>query len=243
MAEDTLKKMIEASRCTVFLGGAGVSTQSGIPDFRSQHGLYNQHHPDRSLSYEEMLSIHYFLEHPDEFYRFYKTSMLYPKATPNQAHQALAKLEAEGKLEAIITQNIDQLHQKAGSRQVLELHGSVYHNYCIQCHKSFSLEEVMNTPGTPYCPCGGLIRPGIVLYGEQLDKTVLSQAIAFIRKADLLIAGGTSLVVHPAAGLIRYQKTGGLLCLINQSPTPYDKLAHLVIRREVGSSLADAAGL
>ena len=169
--------------------------------------------------------------------------MLYPHAAPNTAHYALAKLEAEGKLEAIITQNIDELHQKAGSQQVLELHGSVYHNYCIDCHRHFSLEDMINAPGTPYCSCGGLVRPDIVLYGEQLDKTILSQAIALIRKADFLIVGGTSLVVHPAAGLIRYQKPGGLLCLINQSPTPYDKLAHLVIRREVGAALADAAGL
>ena len=241
MKELTLRRLLEESSYTVFMGGAGVSTGSGIPDFRSAHGLYGR--KKEGLSYEEMLSIYYFLSHTEEFYDFYKSSMLYPRAEPNRAHLALAKLEEEGRLQAVVTQNIDGLHQKAGSRTVLELHGSAHRNYCMDCGRSYAMADILAAPGVPRCACGGLIRPGIVFYGEQLDDAVVSQAVEHISKADLLIVGGTSLVVYPAAGLVRYQKTGGKLCLINRDPTSCDDMAGLLIRGDLGDALGAAAGL
>ena len=237
----TLKQLLEESHSTVFLGGAGVSTGSGIPDFRSAHGIYHQEH--QGPSYEKMLSIDYFIRHQEEFFRFYKSVMLYPHAEPNKAHLALAKLEQAGLLEAVITQNIDGLHQKAGSKNVLELHGSALRNFCLDCCRRYTMEEILAAPGVPRCSCGGVIRPSVVLYGEQLDPEVVERSVSLIQKADLLIVGGTSLVVYPAAGLVRYQKKGGRLCLINRTPTPYDDMADLVLREDIGQVLAEAAGL
>ncbi len=234
-----LAQMLKESKRTVFFGGAGVSTESGIPDFRSAHGLYGG---AKGKSYEDMLHIRYFLSSPDEFWTFYKNVMLYPDAKPNAAHAALARLEAAGKLDCVLTQNIDGLHQAAGSHKVLELHGSVHRNTCMQCGRHFDLAWVLAQEGTPRCPCGGLVRPDVVLYGEPLDEEVLGAAVHAVRGCDLLIVGGTSLVVHPAAGLVSYLRRGVPLVLINRDETPYDGLATLVIRDNIAQVLAEAVG-
>ena len=189
----------ESSRI-VFFGGAGVSTESGIPDFRSEDGLYRQHfrYPP-----EVMLSHEFFMEHPEEFFQFYREKMVAPQIEPNDAHRILARWEEEGRLSAVITQNIDGLHQKAGSRKVWELHGSVYRNHCMECGKSWPLEKVLETDGVPRCTCGGIIKPDVVLYGEGLEESVLQRSVQALERADLLIIGGTSLAVYPAAGLIQ----------------------------------------
>ncbi len=237
-----LRKMIEEAGYIVFFGGAGVSTESNIPDFRSAKGLYSERVGERGLSPETILSHDFFVSHTDEFYGYYKSKMIYRDAKPNDAHLALAKLEGEGKLKAVITQNIDGLHQMAGSREVLELHGSVYRNYCMACGKAFSPDYVLKADGVPRCDnCGGVVRPDVVLYGESLDAGVLERAVRHIEKADLLIVAGTSLTVYPAAGLVRYCR-GGKLALINRAPTPYDSFADLVIQGSVGQVLKACVG-
>ena len=241
MKQTTLKALLKDSRKTVFLGGAGVSTGSGIPDFRSSRGLFSR--SGAAISYEEMLSIDYFLAHPEEFYEFYKSSMLYPQASPCPAHIALARLEAQGLLDTVITQNIDGLHQKAGSRRVLELHGSAHRNHCMSCGRRYSMEDILALPGVPRCSCGGMIRPDIVFYGEPLDDRILAQAAQAVSGADLFIVGGTSLAVYPAAGLVRFMKPGGKLCLINRDPTPQDSAADLLLREDLGRVLGEAAGM
>ncbi len=234
-----LKEWIEESGNIVFFGGAGVSTESGIPDFRSVDGLYNQ-----SYDYppEAIISHSFYMRRPEEFYRFYRERMLFPAAKPNRAHLALAKLEREGKLKAVITQNIDGLHQAAGSREVLELHGSVHRNYCTRCGQFYGLDAVMKSKGIPRCSCSGIIKPDVVLYEESLDDGVLRKAVEYIRKADMLIVGGTSLVVYPAAGLIDYYQ-GRRLVLINKGATDRDAQANLVIDGKIGEVLGEAAGV
>ncbi len=227
---EKLRRIIEGSRRIVFFGGAGVSCESGIPDFRSEDGLYHQAY---AWPPEEILSHHFFVERPEEFYRFYRDKMLYPDARPNAAHRALAKLERRGKLSAVVTQNIDGLHQAAGSRTVYELHGSVHRNHCTRCGRAFGLEAVQNSTGVPRCPCGGVIKPDVVLYEEPLDSGVLSGAIRAIEQADTLIVGGTSLNVYPAAGLLRYF-FGGELVVVNMTSTPADKNASLVVQGPIG---------
>ncbi|MEG2701682.1 MAG: NAD-dependent protein deacylase, partial [Clostridia bacterium] len=210
---EALREKIAQANQIVFLGGAGVSTESGIPDFRSAHGLY---HAAEGRSYEEMLSIGYFIGRTDAFWDFFRNVMLYPKAQPNPAHFALARLERQGKLQSVLTQNIDGLHQLAGSQRVLELHGTVYRNSCLKCHRVYSLGDVLAQRGTPHCTaCGGTLRPDIVMYGEPLDQQVLAQAVSAVTHCDLLIVGGTSLVVHPAASLVTYRRHGTELVLIN----------------------------
>ena len=196
---ETLKQWLSESENIVFFGGAGVSTESKIPDFRSTDGLYNQQY---AYPPETILSHTFYMRRPEEFYRFYRNKMLFPDAEPNRAHKALAKLEQEGRLRAVITQNIDGLHQKAGSREVLELHGSVLRNYCTKCGKFYGLEAVLESEGVPRCTCGGVIKPDVVLYEEGLDQHTLQKAVYYISNADVLIIGGTSLTVYPAAGLI-----------------------------------------
>ena len=223
--KETLRQWVENSRNVVFFGGAGVSTESGIPDFRSTDGLYNLEY---SYPPEQILSHSFFVRNTEEFYRFYRNKMVYPKAGPNQAHRALAALEKRGILKAVITQNIDGLHQMAGSRKVLELHGSIYRNHCLGCGKYYDLDWVMKQQGIPRCSCGGIVKPDVVLYEEGLDQDVIEGAVAAIRRADMLIIGGTSLVVYPAAGLINYY-AGKKLVLINKSPTGMDYRADLAI--------------
>ena len=227
---EELKQWIEESGNIVFFGGAGVSTESGIPDFRSVDGLYNQ-----SYKYppETIISHSFYQRNPEEFYRFYRDRMLFPDAKPNLAHRALAKLEQEGKLKAVITQNIDGLHQLAGSKEVLELHGSVHRNYCTRCGEFYDLAAILKMEGVPKCSCGGTIKPDVVLYEEGLDDEVVTGAINAISTADMLIIGGTSLVVYPAAGLVRYFR-GNRLVLINKSSTGMDGAADLVIREKIG---------
>ena len=233
-----LKKIIESSDNIVFFGGAGVSTESGIPDFRSATGLYNQKH-QTTYAVEEMLSHTYFMRHCEEFYDYYKNHLLFPQANPNLAHVSLAKLEMAGKLKAVITQNIDGLHQAAGSKNVLELHGSVYRNYCMDCGAKYGLEDVLSQDGVPKCGhCGGIIRPDVVLYGENLDQSVIERAVRYIAEAEVLIIGGTSLVVYPAAGLIQYFR-GKSLVLINQQATAQDNNADMVIREPIGKVLGE----
>ena len=234
-----LKEWIGGSDNIVFFGGAGVSTESGIPDFRSVDGLYNQQY---KYPPETIISHSFYMRYPEEFYRFYKDRMLFTDAVPNQAHKALARLEERGKLKAVITQNIDGLHQMAGSREVLELHGSVHRNYCERCGRFYSMEHILSCEGVPKCSCGGVIKPDVVLYEEGLDDSVLSRSIEHIRNADVLIIGGTSLTVYPAAGLIDYYR-GTKLVLINKSATSRDSQADLVICGSVGEALAEAAGL
>ena len=236
---ELLKKWIHESRNVVFFGGAGVSTESGIPDFRSVDGLYNQEY---DYPPETILSHTFYLRKTEEFYRFYRNKMLFPEVKPNRAHLALARLEQEGKVRAVITQNIDGLHQAAGSREVLELHGSVHRNYCERCGRFYSMEHILSCEGVPKCSCGGVIKPDVVLYEEGLDDSVLSRSIEHIRNADVLIIGGTSLTVYPAAGLIDYYR-GTKLVLINKSATSRDSQADLVICGSVGEALAEAAGL
>lgn len=233
---EQLKDWIAGSGSIVFFGGAGVSTESGIPDFRSVDGLYNQQY---DYPPETIISHSFYKQNPEEFYRFYKNRMLFPDAKPNAAHLALAKLEEEGKLKAVITQNIDGLHQAAGSREVLELHGSVHRNYCIRCGQSYSLEEIMAMDGVPRCTCGGMIKPDVVLYEESLDQHTLQKAVAYISRADMLIIGGTSLQVYPAAGLIDYYR-GHKLVLVNKSVTPMDSRADLVVSGKIGEVFSQA---
>lgn len=233
--------MISQSTNIVFFGGAGVSTESNIPDFRSEKGIY-QAKSKYGYSPEIMLSHSFFMEHTDEFYEFYKDQMIYKDAQPNQAHLALAELEQAGKLKAVITQNIDGLHQLAGSREVLELHGSIHRNFCMQCSEGYSLEHIINSPGIPTClKCGGMVKPDVVLYEEMLDDAVMHQAIRYICTADVLIIGGTSLAVYPAAGLIDYYR-GDKLVLINKSVTPYDDRANLIFHESIGKVLGEIMG-
>ena len=230
---ETLKTWIEASDNIVFFGGAGVSTESGIPDFRSTDGLYHQ-----KFEYppETILSHTFFYQHTEYFYRFYREKMLPLEAEPNAAHRALAALERAGKLRAIVTQNIDGLHQKAGSKNVYELHGSIWRNYCTKCGKSYSAEFIRDSGGVPHCACGGLIKPDVVLYEEGLDEKTIKGAVRASAEADVLIVGGTSLTVYPAAGLIRYYG-GNRLVLINRDETPYDGYANLIFREPIGQVL------
>ena len=241
-AQEQLKQWISESSRIVFFGGAGMSTESGIPDFRGVDGLYHQQY---QYPPETIISHSFYRQNPQEFYRFYKNRMLFPEAEPNRAHLALAKLEAEGKLKAVITQNIDGLHQAAGSKEVLELHGSVHRNYCTRCGKFYSQEDILNMDepdGIPRCSCGGTIKPDVVLYEESLDQEVLSRSVSYITRADMLIVGGTSLTVYPAAGLIDYYR-GNRMVLINKTVTPMDSRADLVISGKLGEVLGDAAGV
>lgn len=233
---ELLRQWVRESKSTVFLGGAGVSTASGIPDFRSAHGLYQQ--KKQGLSYEEMLSHGYFVRHTAEFYDFLRGVMLYPDAKPNGAHYALAQLERQGKLRAVITQNIDGLHQMAGSRNVLELHGSENRYTCLACGKRYDMSCVTQTTGVPRCACGGTIRPDVVLYGESLNEKDLRQAIRYVEEADLLLVAGTSLVVYPVAGLVEYVRPGAKLVILNRDPTPYDSRADLMLRGDLVEELA-----
>lgn len=224
------KDIIQNSQKIVFFGGAGVSTESGIPDFRSVDGLYNQKY---KYPPEVILSHDFFVRNTAEFFEFYKDKMIFLEAVPNSAHIGLAKLEAMGKLSAVITQNIDGLHQKAGSKAVFELHGSVHRNYCMKCRKFYDVEFILNSEGIPNCQCGGTIKPDVVLYQEGLDDMVIQNAIEHIKDADVLIIGGTSLGVYPAAGLIDYYR-GNKLVLINRDATSKDVRAKLVIREKIG---------
>jgi NAD-dependent deacetylase len=228
-----LKEWIQESSRIVFFGGAGVSTESGIPDFRSVDGLYNQ-----SYQYppETIISHSFYMRYPQEFYRFYKERMLFPEAKPNGAHKALAKLESQGRLKAVITQNIDGLHQMAGSREVLELHGSVHRNYCTRCGQFYDLDYVLGSQGVPMCSCGGMVKPDVVLYEEGLDQETLQRSVEYIRNADMLIVGGTSLVVYPAAGLVDYYR-GDRLVLINKGEAGRNLRANLVIKDAIGKVL------
>lgn len=227
---EQLQNWIEKSDNIVFFGGAGVSTESNIPDFRSVDGLYNQQY---DFPPETILSHSFFLQNTEEFFRFYRNKMIFPDAEPNKAHLALAQLEKEGKLKAVITQNIDGLHQKAGSQEVIELHGSVLRNYCMKCRKFYNLKDIISQEGIPKCSCGGTIKPDVVLYEEGLDSYLLEKAIQYIQNADILIIGGTSLAVYPAAGLIDYYH-GNKLVLINKSKTARDAHANLVINDSIG---------
>ncbi|MBQ6174151.1 MAG: NAD-dependent protein deacylase [Clostridia bacterium] len=229
----TLQQLIDSHRRIVFFGGAGVSTESGIPDFRSVDGLYNQKY---DWPPETILSRTFFMRRPEEFFRFYRDKMLPLEAEPNAAHLKLAELERAGRLSAVVTQNIDGLHTKAGSRCVFELHGSVWRNHCMRCGKSYTAEWIRDTEGVPTCSCGGTVKPDVVLYEEGLDDAVVAGAVHAIRQADLLIVAGTSLTVYPAAGLLRYYR-GSDLVLINRDATPYDREATLVIREKVGEVL------
>jgi NAD-dependent deacetylase len=233
-----LKKIIEESDNIVFFGGAGVSTESDIPDFRSEDGLYNAK-KKYGYSPETLLSHTFFERHTEEFYEYYKENLLYLDAKPNKAHLALAKLEKAGKLKAVVTQNIDGLHQKAGSKTVYELHGSVLRNYCMKCGKFYDAEYIKNSEGIPKCECGGTIKPDVVLYEEGLDDYVWGNSHKAVSRADVLIVGGTSLVVYPAAGLVGLYK-GKKLVLINKSKTQYDSHANLVIHESIGDVLEEA---
>ncbi len=226
----TLKTWIHEARHMVFFGGAGVSTESGIPDFRGVDGLYHQ-----KFDYppEQIISHSFFVRDPAYFYRFYREKMLPLGFSPNITHNTLARWEKEGRLAAVITQNIDGLHQKAGSKHVLELHGSVLRNYCQRCGKFYDAQFIQNTPGVPRCACGGIVKPDVVLYEESLDERCLTQAIAAIAQADVLMVAGTSLTVYPAAGLLRYYG-GNRLVLLNRDETPYDNQADLVIHDTLG---------
>ena len=232
-ALERLRQIIQKARRIVFFGGAGVSTESGIPDFRSVDGLYNQRYSEPP---EEILSHHYFMSRPEEFFRFYRDKMLYPGAEPNAAHKRLALWEQDGILSAVVTQNIDGLHQKAGSKTVYELHGSVLRNYCMRCHKFYGLQYILNSKGVPRCDCGGIIKPDVVLYEEGLDDRTVRGAVSAISHADVLIIGGTSLAVYPAASFINYFE-GDQLILINRDPTPQDRYASLIIRDPIAQVL------
>ena len=227
---EVLKRWVEESSKIVFFGGAGVSTESGIPDFRSVDGLYSQKfdHPP-----ETILSGSFFRAYPKEFFRFYREKMLPLDAQPNVTHRVLARWEEEGKLSAVVTQNIDGLHQKAGSKKVYELHGSVLRNFCTRCGKFYPAESIRDSVGVPKCDCGGTVKPDVVLYEESLDGDTMEKSIVSIMEADLLIVAGTSLTVYPAAGLIRYYR-GKRLVLINRDPTPYDEQADLVFHESLG---------
>ena len=230
-----LQDMINESNRIVFFGGAGVSTESNIPDFRSADGLYKQKY---RYSPEQIVSHSFFMQHTEEFYDFYKEKMMFLDAKPNKAHLKLAELEAAGKLTAVITQNIDGLHQAAGSKNVLELHGSIHRNYCMRCKKQYSARFVKESKGIPTCDCGGTIRPDVVLYEEGLDNQIIQKSIRAISEADMLIIGGTSLVVYPVAGLVEYVRPGAKLVILNRDPTPYDSRADLVLRGDLVEELA-----
>jgi NAD-dependent deacetylase len=236
-----LSEILETSRRIVFFGGAGVSTESGIPDFRSGGGLYSR---DTGLNYppEVVLSHSFFVGHTAEFFDYYRSHLLYPDAKPNPAHRALARLEEAGKLTAVITQNIDGLHQAAGSHSVLELHGSVHRNSCQRCDRAFGLEAITGSSGVPHCECGGVIKPDVVLYEEALDEGVMDAATEHLEAADTLIVGGTSLVVYPAAGLV-HAFHGDRLVLINKQPTGFDHLASLVLHEAIGEALGQAVDI
>ena len=229
-----LKELIDGSDNIVFFGGAGVSTESGIPDFRSVDGLYNQ-----TFRYppETILSHTFYEKHTEEFYQFYRAKMLAPDAQPNAAHYKLAQWEREGRLKAVITQNIDGLHQKAGSREVLELHGSVLRNYCTRCGKFHDLDFILRTTGVPRCECGGVVKPDVVLYEESLNEDVMARAIHYIRQADVLLIGGTSLVVYPAAGLVQYY-WGSKLAVVNKGATGAALHAAVTVDGPIGQTLA-----
>ena len=229
-----LKELIDGSDNIVFFGGAGVSTESGIPDFRSVDGLYNQ-----TFRYppETILSHTFYEKHTEEFYQFYRAKMLAPDAQPNAAHYKLAQWEREGRLKAVITQNIDGLHQKAGSREVLELHGSVLRNYCTRCGKFHDLDFILRTTGVPRCECGGVMKPDVVLYEESLNEDVMARAIHYIRQADVLLIGGTSLVVYPAAGLVQYYR-GSKLAVVNKGATGAALHAAVTVDGPIGQTLA-----
>ena len=234
-----LRDLIEESERIVFLGGAGVSTESGIPDFRSGDGIYNQ---ESGLAYRavDVISHSFFTEHPDDFYDFYRRKLLYPDAKPNKAHKALVRLEKRGRLSAIITQNIDKLHQDAGSKTTIELHGSVFRNHCIDCGKKFSLDYILNTTGVPRCDrCGGIVRPDITLYEENLEHDKVDAAIKALKKCDLLIIGGTSLTVYPAATFVQFIKHNKVV-IINKSSTYLDLSAMLTIHDSIGDVLDKA---
>ncbi len=233
--KEQLKRWIAGSGNIVFFGGAGVSTESGIPDFRSVDGLYNQQY---DYPPETIISHSFYRRNPEEFFRFYKHKMLFPDAKPNAAHLALSKLEEQGKLRAVITQNIDGLHQAAGSREVMELHGSVHRNYCTRCGEFYTLEDILAMDGVPRCSCGGIIKPDVVLYEEGLDQGILRKSIEYISHADVLIIGGTSLTVYPAAGLIDYYR-GDKLVLVNKTVTPMDSRADLVVSGKIGEIFAE----
>ena len=228
---EQLREAVERAKTVVFFGGAGVSTESGIPDFRSVDGLYNQKY---DYPPETILSHTFFMRHTDEFYRFYRDKMLCLDAQPNAAHKKLAEWEQQGKLNAVITQNIDGLHQAAGSKKVLELHGSVLRNYCTECGKFYDVQAVKNSNGIPQCSCGGTIKPDVVLYEESLDSGVMEESVRCIREADMMIIGGTSLAVYPAAGLIHYFR-GSTLALVNRDATPLDARADLVLHEKIGA--------
>ena len=227
---EQLRTWVKESNDIVFFGGAGVSTESGIPDFRSVDGLYHQQY---DYPPETILSHTFYRRMPEEFYRFYRAKMLCLDAKPNAAHLKLAQWEREGKLKAVVTQNIDGLHQAAGSRVVLELHGSVLRNYCEKCGKFYDAQYILHSDGVPVCECGGSIKPDVVLYEEGLDQKTLTNAIRYISEADVLIVGGTSLAVYPAAGLLDYYK-GNKLVLVNKTPTPKDSMADLIVQGSIG---------
>ncbi|MBC8060191.1 MAG: NAD-dependent protein deacylase [Clostridiaceae bacterium] len=238
MCIENLKSIIQTSNNIVFFGGAGVSTESGIPDFRSSTGLYktknNFHYPP-----ETMLSHSFFIKNTEDFYEFYKTNMIYKSVKPNAAHLALAAMEKLGKLKAVITQNIDGLHQAGGSKEVLELHGSVHRNHCTECNKFFNLQYILNSSVIPKCNiCQGVIKPDVVLYEENLNMDILSKAISYIQNSEVLIIGGTSLNVYPATSLIKYFN-GNKLILINKSSTPFDSKADIVIHENIGKVLSN----
>ncbi len=230
-----LQSIIDQSRRIVFFGGAGVSTESGIPDFRSADGLYNQKY---DVPPETMLSRTFFDRHTEKFFEFYRDKMLCLDAKPNAAHYKLAELEQSGRLTAVVTQNIDGLHQAAGSKNVLELHGSVHRNYCMKCHKPYTAEYILKSTGIPRCSCGGIIKPDVVLYEEQLNSDTVNKAVTAISRCDTLIIAGTSLTVYPAAGMVQYFR-GKKLILINRDSTPMDSRADLVIHSPVGEVLKD----
>lgn len=230
----TLQTWARESSRIAFFGGAGVSTESGIPDFRGVDGLYRQKY---AYPPETILSSEFFYDHTEEFYRFYREKMLVTDARPNAAHEKLAQWEREGKLLAVVTQNIDGLHQKAGSKKVYELHGTIYKNHCIRCGKAYKVEYVQGCEGVPRCECGGVIKPDVVLYGESLDSAVIEGALSAIAAADLLIVGGTSLTVYPAAGLIDAYR-GKRLALVNKTSTGRDHRANLILRQPIGEVFA-----
>ena len=230
---ETLQQYIDEAKRIVFFGGAGVSTESGVPDFRSQDGLYHQ---QWKYPPETILSHSFFVAKTAEFYDFYQQKMLFLEVRPNAAHKKLAELEAAGKLSAVITQNIDGLHQAAGSKNVLELHGSVHRNYCTRCRKRYDARYMKEAVGIPLCDCGGVIKPDVVLYEESLDGDTIEKAVEALREADLLLVGGTSLAVYPAAGLIRYFG-GSRMVLLNRDVTPYDGRATLCVREPIGQVL------
>ncbi len=233
-----LTDVLRESSNIVFFGGAGVSTASNIPDFRSANGLFHQK-LHRTLSPEEMVSRTFYERYPEDFFDFYRNHLVYPQAQPNDCHKALARLEQMGKLSAVVTQNIDGLHQKAGSKVVYELHGSVLRNYCTRCRKFYGVDAILEAGGVPRCECGGVIKPDVVLYEESLDDTVINNAVRAIMSADTLIVGGTSLIVYPAAGLIHYYR-GKNLILINKSTTTADSEASLVIHEDIASVMKEA---